>query len=301
MDNSFYLFKPKNLTKNEIVYKEGYIKSSKIVIVIDGNLINSITKDIVANRGAILFENELFNGSIEKTDFDIISQPDCLLVEADTIKFFDLLEGNFKKIMERTSIIDSLSKVQIFKNLPRIKLFNLSKKILEEKFNDGDNIVKEGEDGNKFYIIKHGKVEILVGGKYIRTLNESEYFGERALFFHEKRSATINAIGEICLFSISQEDFENIIESNLKEYLMNRLYLQDNTIELNDLIFSSSLGAGNYGNVYLVQNKRNKFPYAIKAISKKQIDFDELHKNLELERGILLKIDHPFIVKLVKT
>ena len=301
LDNAFYLFKPNNLTKNEIVYKEGYIKSSKIVIVIDGNLINSITKDIVANRGAILFENELFECSIEKTDFDIISQPDCLLVEADTIKFFDLLEGNFKKIMERTSIIDSLSKVQIFKNLPRIKLFNLSKKILEEKFNDGDNIVKEGEDGNKFYIIKHGKVEILVGGKYIRTLNESEYFGERALFFHEKRSATINAIGEICLFSISQEDFENIIESNLKEYLMNRLYLQDNTIELNDLIFSSSLGAGNYGNVYLVQNKRNKFPYAIKAISKKQIDFDELHKNLELERGILLKIDHPFIVKLVKT
>ena len=301
LDNPFYLFKPNNLTKNEIVYKEGYIKSSKIVIVIDGNLINSLTKDIVANRGAILFENELFECSIEKTDFDIISQPDCLLVEADTIKFFDLLEGNFKKIMERTSIIDSLSKVQIFKNLPRIKLFNLSKKILEEKFNDGDNIVKEGEDGNKFYIIKHGKVEILVGGKYIRTLNESEYFGERALFFHEKRSATINAIGEICLFSISQEDFENIIESNLKEYLMNRLYLQDNTIELNDLIFSSSLGAGNYGNVYLVQNKRNKFPYAIKAISKKQIDFDELHKNLELERGILLKIDHPFIVKLVKT
>ena len=301
LDNPFYLFKPNNLTKNEIVYKEGYIKSSKIVIVIDGNLINSITKDIVANRGAILFENELFECSIEKTDFDIISQPDCLLVEADTIKFFDLLEGNFKKIMERTSIIDSLSKVQIFKNLPRIKLFNLSKKILEEKFNDGDNIVKEGEDGNKFYIIKHGKVEILVGGKYIRTLNESEYFGERILFFHEKRSATINAIGEICLFSISQEDFENIIESNLKEYLMNRLYLQDNIIELNDLIFSSSLGAGNYGNVYLVQNKRNKFPYAIKAISKKQIDFDELHKNLELERGILLKIDHPFIVKLVKT
>ena len=301
LDNAFYLFKPKNLTRNEIVYKEGYIKSSKIVIVIDGNLTNNITNEIVANRGAILFENELFNGSIEKTDFDIISQPDCLLVEADTIQFFNLLEGNFQKLMERTSIIDSLSKVQIFKNLPRIKLFNLSEKILEEKFNDGESIVKEGEDGDKFYIIKNGRVEILVGGKYIRTLNESEYFGERALFFHEKRSATIKAIGEICLFSISQDDFENIIESNLKEYLMNRLYLQDNTIELNDLIFSSSLGAGNYGNVCLVRNKRNKFPYAIKAISKKQIDFDELHKNLELERGILLKIDHPFIVKLVKT
>ena len=103
--------------------------------------------------------------------------------------------------MERIYLIDSLSKVQIVKNLPRIKLINLSEKILEEKFNDGESIVKEGEEGNKFYIIKKGKVEILVGGKYIRTLNESEYFGERILFFHEKRSVTIN---EICLFSISQ-------------------------------------------------------------------------------------------------
>ena len=106
--------------------------------------------------------------------------------------------------MERIYLIDSLSKVQIVKNLPRIKLINLSEKILEEKFNDGESIVKEGEEGNKFYIIKKGKVEILVGGKYIRTLNESEYFGERILFFHEKRSVTINEIGEICLFSISQ-------------------------------------------------------------------------------------------------
>ena len=301
LDNVFQLFKPFNLTKNEIAYKEGYIKSSKIVVVIDGNLINNITNDIVANRGDVLFEDELYEGLIEKTDFDIIPQPDCLLVEADSIQFFNLLGGNFQRLMEKTSVINCLSKVQIFKNLPRKKLVELSEKIIEENFEDGKSIVKEGENGNKFYIIKSGKVEILVNGKYIRTLNESEYFGERALFFHEKRSATINAIGEVCLFSISQKDFENIIENNLKEHLLNRLYLQDNTIELNDLLFCFNLGAGNYGNVCLVRNKKNKFPYAIKAISKKQIDYDELHQNLELERGILLKIEHPFIVKLVKT
>ena len=68
MDNAFYLFKPKNLTKNEIVYKEGYIKSSKIVIITDGNLIHGITNEIIANRGDILFEDELFKGSIKTID-----------------------------------------------------------------------------------------------------------------------------------------------------------------------------------------------------------------------------------------
>ena len=73
LDDAFHLFKPKNLSKNEIAFKEGYIKSSKIVIVIDGNLIHSITNEIVANRGDILFEDELFKGSIETIDFNIIS------------------------------------------------------------------------------------------------------------------------------------------------------------------------------------------------------------------------------------
>ena len=33
-------------------------------------------------------------------------------------------------------------------------------------------------------------------------------------------------------------------------------------------------------------------------MAKKQIDVDGLHKNIDLEKAILLKIDHPFIVKL---
>ena len=87
----------------------------------------------------------------------------------------------------------------------------------------------------------------------------------------------------------------------MKQHLINRLYLQDNKIELKDLIFEQSLGSGNYGNVSLVSSKKNNFEYAIKGISRKQIDAEQLHHNLELERSILLQIDHPFIVKLVKT
>ena len=87
----------------------------------------------------------------------------------------------------------------------------------------------------------------------------------------------------------------------MKQHLINRLYLQDNKIELKDLIFVQSLGSGNYGNVSSVSSKKNNFEYAIKGISRNQIDAEQLHHNLELEKSILLQIDHPFIVKLVKT
>ena len=81
-------------------------------------------------------------------------------------------------------------------------------------------------------ILKKGKVDILVIDKYIRILNEKEYFDGRALFFHEKHSASIKANG-----------------NNMKEHLINRLYLQDESVQLKDLYFVQNLGNGNYGNV----------------------------------------------------
>jgi serine/threonine protein kinase len=87
----------------------------------------------------------------------------------------------------------------------------------------------------------------------------------------------------------------------MKEHLMNHFYLQDKSVQLKDLFFIYNLGNGNYENVSLVNDKKTKFYYAIKAISRKQINNKQLHNNLNLELSILLQIDHPFILKLVKS
>ena len=301
LDKVLTLFEGINLNTTDIAFREGYIKSSKLVVVIDGNLINVTTKEIVANRGDILFENELYSSSTETTTYDITPQLDCLLVQCDMKQFTQALGGDFNKLLNQNAIIDSLLKVQIFHNLPHKKLEHLADVIGEEYYDNGMNIITQGEKGDKFYIVRKGNVEIFVNNKYIRTLNEGEYFGERALFFDDKRSATIKACGKVCVFYISQKEFMSIVEGGMKEHLMNRLYLQDNTVEINNLLFCAQLGSGNYGKVSLVKNLKNNFFYAIKSISRKQIDSEQLHTNLELERNILLRIDHPFIVKLVKT
>ena len=202
---------------------------------------------------------------------------------------------------EKSSFIEQLKKVNLFKNFTNAKLENLSKKIKVEKVPNGKNVITQGEEGTRFYIIKKGLVDIFVKDKYIRTMNENEYLGERALFFKEPRSATAKAHGDVEVYFLEKDAFETVIEKNLKDYLKDRLYLQDNTVQLNDLSYYMKLGSGSYGNVSLVKSNKNKFFYAIKNISCKQILYSQLHLNLELERSILLQIDHPFIVKLVKT
>lgn len=211
------------------------------------------------------------------------------------------LGGSLRSLMNKSYVLETLHKIHLFKNFTLNKLEILSKTINVERPKNGENIISQGEEGSKFYIVKSGKVDIFVNNNYIRTINENEYFGERALFFKEPRSATATAKGPVELYCLDKEDFKMIIESNMKDYLINRLYLQDNTVDLKDLDYVQQLGSGNYGKVYLVTNRKNNFFYAIKGIAKKQIDFEQLHQNLELERSILLQIDHPFIVKLVKT
>ena len=115
-------------------------------------------------------------------------------------------------------------------------------------------------------------------------MNENEYLGERALFFKEPRSATATANGDCEVFYLEKNDFISVIETNLKDYLMSRLYLQDNTVQLQDLEFYDRLGNGNYGLVSLVKSKKNKYFYAIKNISNKQILYSQLASKFRIRK-----------------
>ena len=108
------------------------------------------------------------------------------------------------------------------------------------------------------------------------------------------------ANGEVSCYTLTADVFKSILEPNLYEYFTNKIFLEDNTIELKDLDNVKELGSGNFGSVNLVRNKKNKFTYAIKALNLEQIKLENLEECVEVERDVLLKIDHPFIMKMVK-
>jgi cGMP-dependent protein kinase 1 len=303
IENAFECFEFMNYNQNEVIIKAGLVMSTKIIIIVQGNVLNKKINQVVAKTGEILFEEQIANLSNEKYNYDLVAEPDCLIAEVTTENFLKFLGGSnsFKEILKISNALDSIGKIPLFKSFPQKKLETLSNIIKIQNFENGKRIIKQGEVDDKFYIIKSGKVDIYVNSSYARTLNVYESFGERALFFSEPRTATAQANGPVELYVLLAKDFKSILEDNLSEYLKNRLYLQDSSIELKDLDFVTELGSGSFGNVSLVKSRKTKFQYAIKSISKKQIDHEQLHSNLDLERKILLRIDHPFIVKLVKT
>ena len=299
----FKFFSIINLNKDNVAFPIGHIRSSKFVIIISGNLVNSKNNQIIGRPLDILYEEELLNLSQDKNRYALDPSPESetLFLEGDTKDILNYLKcNNFEEVINKNIILENLSKIILFKSFSQLKLYKLLDLIHIEKYEKNTKIIVEGTIGEKFYIVKSGQVEVSQKNIYLRTLNPMEYFGERALLTDEVRSATVIAKDNVELYSLDKESFKLNLSEMMVNYLNISLFLHDETVSLEDLLFIKDLGKGNYGNVCLVMNKRTKFPYAIKAINKDRINKEKMQVNIQLEKNILLKIDHPFIVKLVK-
>ena len=301
LDDIVQFFKFRFYSKQTEILKPGDSKCNRIIIPINGELYDSDGDKVICSKNTMLFDKEIYNGDKTELKSSIYCSSFCLIAKAKTSDIEKRYKCSLKELIERSLKIEQLKNVALFKNLTKEKFDLLAKKIKTEKIPNGQNVITQGEEGTRFYIIKKGLINIYVNKKYIRTMNENEYLGERALFFKEPRSATATAKGDCEVYYLDKEDFEAVIEKNLKDYLIDRIYLQDDTITLDQLTYLITLGSGSYGNVSLVKSAKKNYYYAIKNISNKQILYNQLSSNLELEKSILLQIDHPFIVKLVKT
>ena len=298
---SFQYFKFRSLKNNEVVYPKGQKICEKLCVVLEGNIVDKKINKVEAERYEVLYEKKLGEGSDDVLKNNLVAEPDCILAEIDFNKFKETVGGDLNEAQTKSNQLASFEHVPMFRILSDDKIEFLQNHLQVEKFANGKKIITQGEVGDKLFIIKKGRVDFFVNSRYIRSLNDGEEFGEKSLILStEKRSATAIANGEVTCYTLTAEVFKSILEPNLYEYFTNKIFLEDNTIELKDLDNVKELGSGNFGSVNLVRNKKNKFMYAIKALNLEQVKLENLEECVEVERDVLLKIDHPFIMKMVK-
>ena len=301
ISKTFKYFSFRSLKNNEIVYPKGHNILEKLCVVIEGNIVDKKINKIEAKRNEILYEKNLSEGSSELLKNNLIAEPDCILAEIDFNKFKELLGGDLKTAQVKSNQLNSIDNIPLFRILSDDKKEFLQNNLKIEKFQNGKKIITQGDIGDKLFIIKEGRVDFFVNSRYIRSLNDGEEFGAKSLILSsDKRTATAISNGEVYCYTLTAAVFKSILEPSLYEYFLNKIYLEDNTIELKDLDNVKELGSGNFGCVNLVKNKKNKQLYAIKALNLEQIKKENLQACVELEKNVLLKIDHPFIMKMVK-
>jgi len=77
---------------------------------------------------------------------------------------------------------------------------------------DGSDVVREGETGEKFYILTSGKATVSRSGREVASLDQGDYFGELALFDPAPRNATVTASGTVSLVSMTRDSFRSALD-----------------------------------------------------------------------------------------
>jgi len=75
----------------------------------------------------------------------------------------------------------------------------------------GEVIIQQGDDGDNFYIIDQGEVDIFVHGDYVSTIGEGGSFGELALIYGTPRAATVKAKNDVKLWGIDRDSYRRIL------------------------------------------------------------------------------------------
>lgn len=100
-----------------------------------------------------------------------------------------------------------LSSVPIFAPLPGGSLEHLAGRLVPLRLEAGTMIVREGDAGDRFYIVAEGKVEVSQDGAAVSELEAGGYFGEIALIRDVPRTATVTALTPVVLYALDREDF----------------------------------------------------------------------------------------------
>ena len=305
--NIFRCFSIKQYSKKEHICSQKSSDESKknnkrLIIVVSGSIYEN--GNLIAEKGKILGEEIFQDYNNKSISEEYIAYPDCISLEAsiDDLAKVMKIDLNKEKPYNILRYINKLKKSYLFKNLSENTLESIAKNMKKEKFNKGDVIIQEGTYGNTFYLISKGKVTITKEGKPIRVLDQGECLGEKSLLSNDSlRTASAIAEDKVICYVIYKKEFDMILsDSNTREYLLKKLAFQNTDIQLSDLFYIKFLGKGKFGSVSLVHNKQNF--YAIKAISIKMVEREKmLWKYFVNERNIMISLDHPFIVKMVKS
>jgi len=197
-------------------------------------IIESGVYDIFVNKNKVgAYENK---GSFGELALMYNMPRAATIVATAKGKLWALDRLTFKRIVlksafEKRKMYESLlENMPMFKSLNAYERMNVADALFSRAFNDGESIIKQGDEAQCMYFVEHGQVKIVREqdgqSKVIKICEKGDYFGELALLTKKPRAATAYALGQDVKCAILDVDaFERllgpcvkIMQKNIPDY-----------------------------------------------------------------------------------
>ncbi|XP_050032121.1 cAMP-dependent protein kinase type II regulatory subunit isoform X1 [Dermacentor andersoni] len=121
-----------------------------------------------------------------------------------------------KSDVQREKLGEAVKNILLFKSLDVAQMQEVIDAMFERKVKPGEVVIKQGDDGDNFYVIQTGTYNIFVNtdreqDKLVGKYEGSGSFGELALMYNMPRAATITAVTEGSLWAMNRQTFRRIV------------------------------------------------------------------------------------------
>lgn len=116
------------------------------------------------------------------------------------------------------AICEFLRRVPLFASLTPSTLSHVADQMTIEKYPAGETIIRQGDPGDKFYLVHSGsaEVEVFDGRKkrVVASIEAGGFFGETALVTGEPRNATVRARTDTEVYALGKDEFRAVMDGS---------------------------------------------------------------------------------------
>merc|ERR1719284_37114 len=189
-------------------------------------------------------------------------------ISAEPIREEDI-ESYVKKVVPKdyktmASLSKAIAKNVLFSHLDENERMDIFDAMFPVNALPGEVIIHQGDEGDNFYIIDSGEVEVLVNGEKVVQISEGGSFGELALIYGTPRAATVKATNtDVKLWGIDRDSYRRILmgstmrKRKLYEEFLSKVSILENLDKWERLTVADALEATSFehGDVVVTQGE----------------------------------------------
>jgi len=223
-------YKPKSLSggqKQRVAIARGLVHKPKLILADEP----TAALDEKSGREVVTLFQELARD--EGCTIIMVTHDNRILDVADRI--VNMVDGHIKSdvaVQETSVICEFLKEFPLFSDLTPNTLAEIADQMVIHEADAGESIVRQGDPGDLFYLIRSGSVDVVVQEdnqeKKLAELQQGQYFGEAALITEEPRNASVVAREKSLFYALGKDDFRAVLEQSatfeeeLRQALFNR-------------------------------------------------------------------------------